>query len=267
MIFRNIGGLMSIKTFNIVRKISQKSRLGAYRELLLFAQEEGYIITSLLEWFRKYRESGHRVLILRHDVDIDTEVAAKMYTIEKSLGFRATYYFRWNTISESLVHKMREDGFEASLHYETLATYCKKHHIKDDNKVTTAILKICFNQLKSEISRFSATFGAVQTIASHGDKRNRELGIPNHVILKYGNRTELGIKFKAYDPDIRRLFDAYISDSSISHNFQWKYDLDLKDAIHQHLSTICLLTHPEHWNFSLGKNIRTIMIDICERLT
>jgi len=231
----------------------------------MFAQEEGYTITSLLEWFQKYHQNGHRVLILRHDVDIDKEGAMKMYEIEKSLGVRATYYFRWKTISESLIRKMRKDGFEASLHYETLATFCKRHHIREAERVTDKMMKICFYHLREEIARFRTQFGDIQTVASHGDKRNRELGIPNHVILKYGNRAELGIQFEAYDPEIRRLFDAYISDSSISNNFQWKYGLDLTDAIRQNLSTICLLTHPEHWNFSLGKKIRTIMIDICER--
>ncbi|HOU17889.1 MAG TPA: hypothetical protein P5078_02765 [Candidatus Marinimicrobia bacterium] len=258
---------MSIKTFDIVRKIRQKSRLGVYRELLIFAQKEGYIITSLIEWFHKYCQNGQRVLILRHDVDIDTEGAAKMYAIEKSLGVHATYYFRWKTVSEALVYKMRRDGFEASLHYETLATYCKKHNIKDAKRVTDTVMKTCFNLLEKEISRFKTQFGGIQTIASHGDKRNRILGIPNHAILKYGNRADLDIQFEAYDPEITMLFDAYISDSSITNNFNWKYGLTPQEAIRSHLTTICLLTHPEHWNFNFKKNMKTIITDICERLS
>ena len=258
---------MSSNSFNIVKKIRQKSRLNEYRELLLFARDEGYILTSLIEWHRNYRQNGQRVLILRHDVDIDPEGAAKMYAIEKSLGARATYYFRWKTVSEALVHKMRRDGFEVSLHYETLATYCKKHHIKDAKKVTDTVMKTCFNLLEEEISRFKKQFGDIQTIASHGDKRNRILGIPNHVILKYGNLADLDIQFEAYDPEITMLFDAYISDSSITNNFNWKYGLTPQEAIRSHLTTICLLTHPEHWNFNFKKNMKTIITDICERLS
>jgi hypothetical protein len=190
-----------------------------------------------------------------------------MFKIESELKMSSTFYFRWKTMNREIMEDIHSRGFEVSLHYETLATYCKKHHIKEAKKITDAIMKICFDELQDEIKKFRTQFWDIQTIASHGDKRNRILGIPNQVILKYGNRADLNIQFEAYDPEITKIFDAYISDSSITNNFNWKYGLTPQEAIHSRLNTICLLTHPEHWNFNFKKNMRTIITDICERLS
>jgi len=255
-----------MKKLLIWKKLTQPSRLAEYRHLLEFARNRGYVLTSLIDWYRHYRSKEQRVLILRHDVDVDPVGAAKMYAIEKQLGAQATYYFRWRTIDASLIHKMLQDGFEVALHYETLATYCKKQRIRKAAAIDAPILRQCFSKLVDEIKIFRQRFGEMSTIASHGDKRNRLLGIPNWVILSHGDRNLLGIEFEAYDPEIQQQFEAYISDSSITKGFAWQYGTTPEEAIKNDLSPICLLTHPEHWNFSLEKKLKSLVVDFCERL-
>lgn len=250
----------------IWKKLTQTSRLEEYHNLLESARDTGYVLTSLADWYNNYRSKERHIMILRHDVDVDPAGAAEMYRIEKAVGARATYYFRWRTMNIDLMRQMQQDGFEVALHYETLATYCKQHDIRKAEEINAAILKTCFEILKGELARFRDMFGEVQTIASHGDKRNRLIGIPNHVILNYGDRSELGIQFETYDPAILKQFDVYISDSSIAENFAWKYNMTPSEAINRKLATICLLTHPENWNFTLSKKLKSLIIDFSERL-
>jgi hypothetical protein len=250
----------------IWKKLTQPSRLDEYQRLLELARDSGYRLTSLAAWYKHYYSKENRVMVLRHDVDIDPVGAAEMYRIEKAIGARATYYFRWRTMNIGLMRQMLQDGFEVGLHYETLATYCKKHNLRRSEEINATILKTCFAILKDEITRFKKLFGEVQTIASHGDKRNRLIGIPNHVILNHGDPSELGILFEAYDPAILKQFGVYISDSSIAENFAWKYTMTPSEAISRKISPICLLTHPEHWHFRPSKKFRSLLIDLSERL-
>jgi len=67
-----------MKKLLIWKKLTQPSRLAEYRHLLEFARNRGYVLTSLIDWYRHYRSKEQRVLILRHDVDVDPVGAAKM---------------------------------------------------------------------------------------------------------------------------------------------------------------------------------------------
>jgi len=249
-----------------LRKLCQKSRLDVYRALLYEALAAGYRVSSLIDWYRNGYYPGEKVFLLRHDVDSDSEGAYKMYQIECELNVRSTFYFRWFSMRTGIMQAMHRSGFEVSLHYETLATYCKQQHIRQAQAVSDSIKRICFDRLCDEIAEFRRRFWPIDSIASHGDKRNRLLGIPNHVILNYGDRARLGIQFEAYDPEITRRFDHYIADSSVAQGFHWRYGMAPGEAFAKQLTTICLLTHPRHWNFSWRKKLRSVALDIRERL-
>ena len=104
-------------------------------------------------------------------------------------------------------------------------------------------------------------------MASHGEKRNRIIQIRNNKILENINRKELGIYFEAYDNNIQNKFDKYISDSSIMYNFEWKYGQTPFEAIDNELNSICLLIHPNHWDFNFFKNINKLYIDFKEKIS
>lgn len=251
---------------NIIKKVVQKSRLDEYRALLELALEKKYIITSLLDWHYHHYYPGKKVLILRHDVDSDASGAEKMFLIELSLGVKATYYFRWCSMNATLMKEMHQADFEVALHYETLATYCKEQKIFDPEQITEEINLICRQKLNSELRQFEKQYWKSETICSHGDKRNRLLRTPNHTIIKNIPREELNILFEAYDKEILDRFELYITDSSIKNNFQWKNNLSPIIAIKENVHSICLLTHPRHWNFSFPKNMRHLWLDAKERL-
>ena len=116
----------------VYRKITQKSRLEEYRQILTAAIGQGYRVMTLREWV----ELGFprdKIFLLRHDVDIDARGAGRMYEIEKELHVRATYYFRHITMRPALMKRMLSDGFEVGLHYETLATFIRESRLETKN--------------------------------------------------------------------------------------------------------------------------------------
>lgn len=251
----------------IIRKLIQSSRLDEYRKILMAAMEQGYILTSLADWYENNFYPGKKVLLLRHDVDMNAYCALKMFDIEYKLGVKSTYYFRWLTEDSSIIKKIAREGFEVSLHYETLATYCRKNKIKTQSSIKEEDFKKCFDQLLEEKKMFEKKYGKVKTLSSHGAPRNRKINTPNHVVLNAGNKDLLNIYFETYDSSIMNRIDKYISDSSINTDHKWRNNSDPLDEIRKNTSTICLLTHPQHWYYSPVANLKHIYYDLYELLT
>lgn len=240
------------------KKIIQKNRLNEYKEILLQAQKDGYVITSLIDWYDNYKGSNTKVLVLRHDVDYDYKGAYDMFKLEQSIGVKSTYYFRWLSVNDMIMKEMHDSEFEVSLHYETLATYAKQNHITNKKDLTKDILDRCFSILGDEINDFEKRFWKIRTICSHGDKVNRILKTTNVEIIDYERLIDFGIDFNTYNPEILKEFDAYISDSSIYNDFKWKKDGSPFEAFKNNKRSICLLTHPIHWNQNIVKNLQLL---------
>lgn len=242
----------------IFKKINQKSRIDEYRHILEFAVKNNYIVISLKDWYLNHRNSSEKIFILRHDVDYDIKGAHTFYQIEKSLGATSSFYFRWCTADESIMREMHTDGFEVSLHFETLASYAKENQIFNKADITEEALAICQQRLSEEIERFEQQYWKIHTICSHGDKRNRVLGVQNHILWNSELRDKHDILFETYDQFVVDQFDAYCSDSSIYNNFKWQHYGSPIDAIKARKQTICLLTHPIHWNQSFARNLEML---------
>ena len=251
---------------NIITKLFQTSRLAEYSSLLDFAISKGYLLTSLSDWYENQFYPGRKVIVLRHDVDYNPKGAYKMFMIEKERNIKSTYYFRWSTAREKIIKAISSAGFEVSLHYETLATYCRKYKIYQAELVTEKVIKDCRSILLMEVKGFESRFGKIKTLSSHGELWNMKVGIPNHVLIDPLFYKELGIYFETYDQNILSKFDKYISDSSIMTNHDWKYGLTPTEAINNHIERICLLTHPHHWDYGLIQNIKMLLISLTIRL-
>jgi len=245
---------------NYYKKIFQPNRLSQYKEVISTALNQGYVVTSLIDWYENYKGKDIKVLILRHDVDFDYEGAYQMYMLEKSMGVKSTYYFRWLSVNKGIMKKMKNDGFEVSLHYETLSTYAKENKLFDRDAITDKVRELCYDKLEQEIEYFESVFGKVKTICSHGDRVNRLIEVSNYKIINYERLKSIGVVFNTYNPKVLKEFDAYISDSSIYNNFAWKHDGDPVSAILESKKNICLLTHPIHWNQSFIKNIKYLFV-------
>lgn len=251
---------------SILKKITQNSRLNEYRLILEHALDNGYRLTSLIDWFKNDFYPNEKVFLLRHDVDYDMEGAYRMYQIEKELGAKSTFYYRWKTMDKSSMVEIRNNGFEVSLHFETLATYCRANNIVSADKINVHDFEECYKLLLNEIREFEERFWPINTLCSHGDHRNRLIGIPNHYIIEGKSREEIGIFFETYDKEILNKVDVYISDSSIKNNHEWRYGISPKEAVESKVDCICLLTHPQHWNYHFRRNITKVITDIKERI-
>ncbi len=175
-----------------------------------------------------------------------------MLTVEHQFNVSSTYYFRWSTAQVTDLEKVCQQGHEAALHYETLATFATNHHLREAADITPDILEQCADLLIDEIAQFRRMSGAeCKTIASHGAPRNRLLGITNDVLLSHCPElyARLDIDLEAYDPVFLSEIDCYIADTQWEINHGFRYGVHPLAALGQY-PRICLLTHPNHWGWS-----------------
>ncbi len=249
----------------VINKLSHKSRLPLYEELIKYALEKGYRVVSLLEWY-KTQDCDQKTLIMRHDVDLDSQGAYRMFKIEKRHNVTSSFYYRWSAMDSKSMKKISDNGHEVSLHYETLATYCRNRKIYSKDKVTSSVNDECLKILKREITDFQNRYWKIESICSHGDMRNRRIKLTNHTIIKDVSRSELGILFETYDSDIISKMDSYISDSSINNKHKWLHGETPIEAIDKGKKTICLLTHPTHWNYNFVNNVKVLFKTLIQNI-
>ncbi|CCJ34286.1 hypothetical protein [Caloramator australicus] len=104
----------------------KEPRFKEYEDIIRLAIEKGYIVTSVIDYYRNYMNKDEKVLILRHDIDVDKKGARIFFEIEKRYNVKASYYFRLSTIDYSLMDDIVKYSSEVGYHYEELATYCKR---------------------------------------------------------------------------------------------------------------------------------------------
>jgi len=238
------------------------SRLPRYDALLAQARDQGYRQTSVRGWLHALRSApatggaGHRapsppVLVHRHDIDTDLATARRMFEIEQRHGVRASYYFRLSTLDFGLMRAIEDYGSEASYHYEELATYAKRAHLKRPGEVCARLDQIRA-EFEANFRRIEATLGRkLHTVASHGDFANRRLGITNCAVLDDGDlRARCGIAAECYDSELLSSFDLYISDKPAPRYF---HPVAPQAALGKHRH-ICLLTHPSQWHAGWAAN-------------
>lgn len=227
--------------------ISQGPRWLEYEDIIRYALEKGYVVTSLIGWFEGTDVGAdQKVLIMRHDVDHHRKGAERMHRIEEALGVHSSFYFRWSTLDPDLMRRIEESGSEVGLHYETLATYALEHGIFKREGVTRQVIEDSRSLLKDEIRKFGE-HAEVRSISSHGSWLNRHLGVPNTVLIENETPSEYGVKLFAYDPRILERFDKYISDGQASEGY-WRNGTTPIEAINDGWTTICCVTHPNWWD-------------------
>ncbi len=237
-------------------------RLPHYDALLAQARDHGYRQTSVRSWLHALRSQnsgngvGHRwssppVLVHRHDIDTDLATARRMFEIEQRHGVRASYYFRLSTLDFGLMRAIEDYGSEASYHYEELATYAKRTHLKLPEQVSARLDQIRA-EFEANFQRIETTLGRkLRTVASHGDFANRRLGITNCAVLDDSDlRARCGIAAECYDHELLSSFDLYISDKPAPSYF---HPVAPQVALGRH-RRICLLTHPSQWHAGWAAN-------------
>lgn len=138
--------------------------LSTYKQLLESLIRAGYSFQTVEQFVNL---PADKVVVLRHDVDLQCRNALMTARIEKSLNIQATYYFR--IVKESnrpdIILQIRELGHEIGYHYEDLSI-CNGDYEK--------ALKSFENNLA-----YFREFYPVKTVCMHGsplsDYDNRKL--------------------------------------------------------------------------------------------
>ncbi|MES2016970.1 MAG: hypothetical protein V4484_10785 [Pseudomonadota bacterium] len=237
------------------------SRLSEYDALLGAASDDGYCQTSVRDFLHQAVRTP--TLVHRHDIDSDTRTAAKMFAIEARHGITASYYFRLSTLDFGLMREIEAYGSEASYHFEEVADFAKRHHIKDAQVIRSRFPAIRA-QFRENLERIERAVGRkLVTVASHGDFANRRLKVINNEILHDAAfRARCGIECETYDDTLLRRFDLYISDRPHPVYF---HPMAPGAALGNYRS-ICLLTHPvqweTNWRESTRGNVRRLVEDL-----
>lgn len=232
------------------------SKEGEYERILKAARDNGYEFHTVLSFEDVVgggRIEGKKYLILRRDIDTaDFKILRKMLVLEKKYGARATYYFRWNTISVELMKEIAEAGGEASYHFEEIATYCYKHRIRSKEVMLQHIEEIR-DFFICQMKKFRAKTGQpCLTIASHGDYVNTKFGVQNKELIDERVRKTCGIVREAYDAPHMNLLTCRIADQVEMEHFTEKAIA----AIERGEPVLELLTHPRQWNSPIWINLK-----------
>jgi len=230
------------------------TRLPAYGALLQRAVDAGYRQQSVRDFLRHARGAPRpATLVHRHDIDSDVRTAAKMFALEAKHGVCASYYFRLSTLDYGLMREIEAYGSEASYHFEEVADFAKRHHIKDA-AIVRARFPIIRSQFRGNLERIEAALGRkLVTVASHGDFANRRLNVINNEILAdRAFRQRCGISAETYDPELLSQFDLYISDRPHPVYF---HPMAPEAALGRYRA-ICLLTHPVQWETNWRENTK-----------
>ena len=241
------------------------SRLAQYERLLQAAADAGYRQQSIRDFLLPAPAAGRGpTLVHRHDIDSDVRTAAKMFNAEARQGVTASYYFRLSTLDFGLMREIEAYGSEASYHFEEVADFAKRHHIKDATLLRSRF-PLIRAQFRQNLERIETALGKkLVTVASHGDFANRRLKVINHEILgDRAFRARCGIDCETYDAELLSQFDLYISDRPHPVYF---HPMAPQDALGRYRS-ICLLTHPSQWETNWGESTRCNMRRLVEGLT
>jgi hypothetical protein len=218
------------------------SRWSEYRTLLRLATAEGYEIVPLEQWLDDDR--GERVLIVRHDVDQCPSSALRMLEVERELGVRSTWYFRWRTARLRVVRAVLEAGGGVGLHYETLSRIVIDERAAGRTTVPEQLIDPARRTLKRELTAFSVLFGPSRSACAHGD--TRVPGVNNAVLLRDRDPHEYGIEFDANASMRSHDLAVWLTDRSRAEG-SWRDGLDAVTILESHASPVLLLTHPNNW--------------------
>ncbi len=239
------------------------SRLSQYSELLRAGNEAGYAQLSVRAFAASDASVPNKTLVHRHDIDSDLRTAAKMFALEARHGVTASYYFRLSTLDFGLMREIEAYGSEASYHFEEVADYAKRHHLKDADAVRSRF-PVIRGHFRRNLHRIEdAMARKLVTVASHGDFANRVLKVANHEILDDAEfRERCGIQVEAYDAALLRRFDLYVADRPHPVYF---HPMPPQSALGRY-QAICLLTHPIQWETNWRENTRCNLRRLVEGL-
>jgi len=241
--------------FRAYQNFLMPSRLPEYERLLGTLVAQGYRFLTVADLARQGAAGGlpPRSCIVRNDVDSDVATARDMFRVERAWGVRATYYFRLRTFDPGLMQEIADSGGEVGYHYEELATFAKRHGLRNGGDIDawTDAIRAEFTR---NLQRFAEITGrSPLTIASHGDWVNRKLRVFNHSVIDPALRARLGLLAEAYDDWLNAPVRARFADAPPP---AWWSPNSPAASIAEGVACIYLLLHPRQWQADWRENLR-----------
>jgi hypothetical protein len=223
------------RTFSLARRTE-------YRTLLRTAIGKGYTLVPLERYLDDVTtRTMERVVILRHDVD--QRPTAALVLVERELGVRSTWYFRWRTADVQVIAQVSAQGGEVGLHYETLTRRALAQGVQPDDG-GAALLDECRSELRAELDAFRLLFGPVRSVAAHGD--SRVPGVRNLDLLEGVGPEAIGARYDANISLRAHRLGAWMTDRSLAEG-SWGGDQSPSDLLSSGCSPLLCLTHPNNW--------------------
>jgi hypothetical protein len=219
-----------------------RARWPEYRRFLERARTEGYELVAVEEWVLAGVPAEGRVLVLRHDVDQHPRSALAMAAVERELGVRSTWYFRWRTAHPEVIRRLRSGGFSVGFHYETLTRLALVRGLGAEDEVS-GLIEPARRRLRGEIAAFQDLHGQIRSACPHGD--SRVPGVTNAVLLKGQDAADYGLEFDGNDA-MRGRISYWLTDRSIPEG-RWRDGVDPFEVLAEKHSPLLCLTHPNNW--------------------
>jgi hypothetical protein len=225
-----------------------RARWREYEELLAHALAAGYDVISLERFVERTPDHGRPLLVLRHDSDQHPRSALRMAAIERAAGLTSTWYFRWRTAEPRVIRRLRSDGFEVGLHYETLTRRLLETGRPADT-VDEALIESCRQELSTEVDAFVKRFGPIVSICPHGD--TRVPGVHNGVLMRDQPPGFAGGVIDCNEAMRGRDLAAWMTDRSTPDG-GWASGIDPIALLDRGATPLLCLTHPNNWTGGSG---------------
>lgn len=251
------------KRIRLIIRYILNNRLKEYEKIICNAIKNDYQVISLRDYVLKNFNPNKKIFILRHDVDHRSYATKGMFEIEKKYGVKSSFYFRNSTFEPVLMKEIELHGSESSLHFEPIADFIKANpNIKTKEDLFKTDFKTkCLKILKFNLETYRLLCDIpCLTIASHGEKENIMVGLPNNFLTEDISTYEyLDIKLEAYNKELIDKTTCYISDVPIEINFGYRYGLTPNQAITNGEKFIIFLSHPNHWHYTKWQLFRKLV--------
>jgi len=248
---------------NLFIKYLQNNRIAEYEQIIKKALDYNYQIISLRDYVEEKYDKNKKLLVLRHDVDHFSNGTTMMFEVEKKYQVNSSFYFRNSTFEPKLMENIEAYGSEASLHFEPIADLVKANGIRNREELYDIEnwQERCLNILKANLDRYRNLLDIpCITIASHGEYENGLVKTPNNFLTEdVSTYNFLDIKLEAYNRELIEKVTCYISDVPIEINGGYKYGVSPLEAIEKEEKFIIFLSHPNHWYYNLGQQIKKLI--------
>ncbi len=240
------------------------NRINEYERLLKCFKDNGFIFHTVRS-FENISEPSSKICILRRDVDSrNKSILNEMLSVEKNYEACCSYYFRLRTLDIPFMQKIEEFGGEASYHFEEIASYAIKHHLKSREEVFSHIDDIRDNFCENIKKVRSKSGLECVTISSHGEWINRKLKVTNRELLNDRIRSEMGIVCETYDTDcMNRVNIRHADHNEPRDSFVDRISEEISD---KEQTIVYILTHPSHWKSDWGGSLRINVRRITDEL-